>query len=213
MTDNPVSPPKRPEGDGRHRILHVARQRFAEAGYGATSTTEIAKLAGVTHPLVHHHFGSKEGLWRAVVDELFADLPQIVADTDYRHDVIGWLEQTMGRLVAYAATHREIAGLITREGTTVGEHASYLMDRHLRPIFQMAIDALAFGQREGVVVADSKPAVLLFVALGAGVHVFNVSAHAREFDVDVDDPAVRAEIAAVFRRLMFTGLIVSRSTP
>lgn len=213
MTDTPVSPPKKPDGDGRQRILQAARQRFAEAGYGGTSTTEIARLAGVTHPLVHHHFGSKEGLWRAVVDELFADLPQIVADTDYRHDVIEWLEQTMGRLVGYAATHREIAGLMTREGTTVGEHASYLMDRHLRPIFQMAIDAIAFGQHEGVVVADSKPAVLLFVALGAGVHVFNVAAHAREFGVDVDDPAVRAELAAVFRRLMFTGLILSRSTP
>jgi TetR/AcrR family transcriptional regulator len=213
MADTSVRHNTRSEGDGRQRILQAARQRFAAAGYAGTSTTEIARLAAVTHPLVHHHFGNKEGLWRAVVDELFADLPQIVADTDYRHDVIGWLEQTMGRLVVYAATHREMAGLIAREGTTVGEHASYLMDRHLRPIFQMVIDAIAWGQRDGVVVADSKPAVLCFVALGAGVHVFNVSAHAREFGVDVDDPDVRAEIAAVFRRLMFTGLIVPRSTP
>lgn len=194
--------------DGRERILAAARQRFADAGYAGTSTVEVARLAGVTHPLVHHHFGSKEGLWHAVVDELFADLPSLVVDTA-THDAIAWLEQTIGRLVVYAATHREIAGVIAREGTTVGPHATYLMDRHLRPVFQMAIEAIARGQQEGLIVADIRPAVLLFVGLGAGVHVFNVAAHARVFGVDVDDDATRAEILATFRRLLFTGVVVS----
>lgn len=202
-----------PALDGRQRIIDAARERFANAGYEGTSTVEIARLAGVTHPLVHHHFGSKEGLWHVIVDEIFADLPSLIVDTDYTNDVVGWLEQTIGRLVVYAATHREMAGLIAREGTTVGPHATYLMDRHLRPVFQVAIEAIASGQHQGVIVADTRPAVLLFVALGAGVHIFNVAAHARIFGVDVDDDATRAEILATFRRLLFTGLVRTGSSP
>ena len=212
------APPRKPAKkavpalDGRQRILDAARERFANAGYEGTSTVEIARLAGVTHPLVHHHFGSKQGLWHVVVDEIFADLPSLIVDTDYRSDVVGWLEQTIGRLVVYAATHREMAGLIAREGTTVGPHATYLMDRHLRPVFQVAIEAIASGQQQGVIVADTRPAVLLFVALGAGVHIFNVAAHARVFGVDVDDDATRAEVLSTFRRLLFTGIISSSSS-
>ncbi len=229
MTDRPVSLKKKPPApakkspakkskatkapllDGRQRILAVARERFAAVGYDGTSTVEVARRAGVSHPLVHHHFGSKEGLWHAVVDEIFADLPSLIVDTDYSRNVVGWLEQTIGRLVVYAATHREMAGLIAREGTTVGPHATYLMDRHLRPVFQVAIEAIASGQRQGVIVADSRPAVLLFVALGAGVHIFNVAAHARVFGVDVNDEATRVEIVTTFRRLLFSGVIAPSS--
>ena len=53
-------------------IVTVATRHFAERGYEATSTAEIATDAGVTRALVHHYFGDKPGLFRAVV-QLSAD--------------------------------------------------------------------------------------------------------------------------------------------
>ena len=50
-------------------IVTVATRHFAERGYEATSTAEIATDAGVTRALVHHYFGDKSGLFRAVVHE------------------------------------------------------------------------------------------------------------------------------------------------
>jgi hypothetical protein len=37
---------------------------------------ESAECAG------HHHFGSKDGLWRAAVDAVFSNVPRIVTTTD-----------------------------------------------------------------------------------------------------------------------------------
>lgn len=52
----------------RATIVTAATQLFAERGVDGVSTREIAQAAGVAHGLVRHHFGSKEGLWTAVLD-------------------------------------------------------------------------------------------------------------------------------------------------
>lgn len=58
-----------PQAEGeatRRAILKAAEALFVEHGFAATSTATIAKLAGVTKSLIHHHFGSKRELWDAV---------------------------------------------------------------------------------------------------------------------------------------------------
>ncbi len=49
-------------------ILNSATTLFLEHGYAAVSLSLIAKQAGVTKSLLHHYFGDKQGLWRAVKD-------------------------------------------------------------------------------------------------------------------------------------------------
>jgi AcrR family transcriptional regulator len=56
-------------GDTRSRILRAAFQRLADEGYAALSVREIARDAGVNHALINYHFGSKEQLVIAVLDE------------------------------------------------------------------------------------------------------------------------------------------------
>ncbi len=56
----------------RQAILQAAASAFARAGYAATSMDEIATAAGVTKLIVYRHFGSKEALYRAVLEQVFA---------------------------------------------------------------------------------------------------------------------------------------------
>jgi AcrR family transcriptional regulator len=51
------------------KILAAAFRRLAEEGYAALSIREIAKDAGVNHALINYHFGSKDQLVIAVLDE------------------------------------------------------------------------------------------------------------------------------------------------
>jgi TetR/AcrR family transcriptional regulator len=54
-----------PEGT-RTAIIDAAERLIAENGFAATSMRDISNASGVSHPLIHHHFGSKEELYAAV---------------------------------------------------------------------------------------------------------------------------------------------------
>jgi AcrR family transcriptional regulator len=54
----------------REQILACAEQLFAEQPYGAVSTTELARQAGVARGLINHYFGTKRDLYLEVVRRL-----------------------------------------------------------------------------------------------------------------------------------------------
>src|SRR5689334_17793785 len=56
--------------DTRRRILDTAIEVFAAVGYEAASTRALAERAGVNLPAIQYYFGSKEGLYRAVVEHI-----------------------------------------------------------------------------------------------------------------------------------------------
>jgi AcrR family transcriptional regulator len=58
----------------RRHLLSVARQRFADDGYHAATTSSIAREAGVSEPLLFKHFGSKEELFRLSIVEPMLEL-------------------------------------------------------------------------------------------------------------------------------------------
>lgn len=60
-----------PDRTARARIRDAAIERFANEGVAAANLKDIAADAGVSTPLVIHHFGSKDGL-RAACDEYVA---------------------------------------------------------------------------------------------------------------------------------------------
>src|SRR5215467_7747685 len=51
------------------KVMEAALHLFAERGYAAASVRDIAALAGVTKPVVYYHFGSKAGLYQALLDQ------------------------------------------------------------------------------------------------------------------------------------------------
>jgi AcrR family transcriptional regulator len=53
----------------RGRILDAALELFAASGFEGASTRAIAERAGVNLPAIQYYFGSKEGLYRAVVEQ------------------------------------------------------------------------------------------------------------------------------------------------
>jgi TetR/AcrR family transcriptional regulator len=56
----------RDPGHTRALVIDAAERLFAERGFAATSMRDISAASGVSHPLIHHHFGSKEELYAAV---------------------------------------------------------------------------------------------------------------------------------------------------
>jgi AcrR family transcriptional regulator len=57
---------------------------FSTKGYDATSVREICEAAGITKPTLYHFYGSKEGVYRALVDGILdpfrADVAGVLAE-------------------------------------------------------------------------------------------------------------------------------------
>ncbi len=59
--------PDRPQPDTRQRLLEAASRMFVEQGFGATKVRDIVARAGANIAAVNYHFGTKEGLYAAVI--------------------------------------------------------------------------------------------------------------------------------------------------
>ncbi|HEU5150451.1 MAG TPA: TetR/AcrR family transcriptional regulator [Iamia sp.] len=94
----------------RRAIVAAAAEHFAREGYRGVGIGAIAKAAGVTTGGVLHHFGSKEGLLVAVLQQrdreavaAFEDAPRatVADELDRWVDVAAWNEDR----AAVAALH------------------------------------------------------------------------------------------------------------
>jgi AcrR family transcriptional regulator len=99
--------------DTRRRILDAALHLFAMEGFEGTGTRALAERAEVNQPAIQYYFGSKEGLYRAVVDEIIQDMVAHIgpvaeriqaglatAGTQSRAMLTGWLCDLTDALLA-----------------------------------------------------------------------------------------------------------------
>lgn len=59
--------PLQDEKSTQFRILEVASKLFAEKGYANVSVRDVCKYTNTTPPMIYYYFGSKKGLFNAVV--------------------------------------------------------------------------------------------------------------------------------------------------
>lgn len=128
------------------RLLEVARQAFATHGYAAAATEEIVRQAGVTRGALYHHFGSKEGLFRAVLAQVHAEVGQrIGAAADAAAD--GWQALREGcRAFLVAANDPAIQRIMLVDGPAVlgwsawrtldEQHSMHQLQEHLALLMQ-----------------------------------------------------------------------------
>jgi AcrR family transcriptional regulator len=64
----------------RGALIVAARRLWAERGYAAVGTPEIAKASGVTRGAMYHQFADKAALFLAVVEAVEQDVTQRLAD-------------------------------------------------------------------------------------------------------------------------------------
>lgn len=57
----------------KQALIDAAKKLFAKNGFDGTSTASIGLRAGVTEPLIHYHFKSKDGLFAYILDTLFSE--------------------------------------------------------------------------------------------------------------------------------------------
>jgi TetR/AcrR family transcriptional repressor of mexJK operon len=105
-----VSPAVRMASAPKHdAILDAARRVFLREGYSA-SMDLVAAEAGVSKQTVYNHFGSKEGLFRAIVDHVSGELLDVLVERDRaRADPATTLEAIARRFLKLLLTPSHLA--------------------------------------------------------------------------------------------------------
>jgi AcrR family transcriptional regulator len=152
MANNFGTPGRRSQAESertRRRILDQAERLFARRGFGGVSIRELASASRVQHRTIQHHFGSKRGLYQAVLgrwdDELEQRLAGVIAgQSDLTSAIDGAVEELFEfllskrdwvALTARADTGEELPrGIELRERSWVRFIDSTLQDRKFGPL-------------------------------------------------------------------------------
>ncbi|MDL4816061.1 TetR/AcrR family transcriptional regulator [Actinomadura opuntiae] len=119
--DGPDTVPARAarEGGARRRaILDAASRLFADRPYDALSIDDIAAEAGVAKGLIYYYFGSKRGLFLAVIGAA-AQALNALAEEFGGHSPADRLVRTLDGFLWWAGAHRSAFQTITSGGVGV----------------------------------------------------------------------------------------------
>ena len=86
----------------RARVMAAVVASIAEVGYQRSTAAEIARRAGVTWGAVQHHFGDKDGILMAVLEEAFDDFARLHAKSPKEGEGI---EKRVSLFIDRSATH------------------------------------------------------------------------------------------------------------
>lgn len=147
----------------RAAILDAAERLFLERGFAGASMSEIAKGSGVTKSLIHHHYGSKEALWREVKRRRFAGYhAQQTALFASQGPTAALLRESMGVYLRFLVDNPETVRLMSwvqLEG-----------DRELNDMVQelrdAAIEHVQAAQEAGVLRRDVPATFILMTFIG-----------------------------------------------
>ncbi|MGB0920754.1 MAG: TetR/AcrR family transcriptional regulator [Alphaproteobacteria bacterium] len=101
-----------PKEEREKQILHKAVEMFAAQGFDGVSMNDIAEACGVTKPILYSHFGSKEGLFAAAMQEVARDLASALVEVLHEPDPANRLKQVANAcLDEMARVHGQVPAL------------------------------------------------------------------------------------------------------
>jgi len=172
----------------RSRLIRAAVQVFDKKGYDAASVREIVEIAGVTKPALYYHFGSKEGVLKAILVEGAREFDQTIAPALARPGT------TRERIIALC---EDVYGLFTQNLSFVRvTHAVFLGPSDIAPDFDFTVyersivSALDRIVREGQELGEVVPAAsgedIAITLLGVVTAVFGRHLHPQIKPLGVD---------------------------
>lgn len=185
----------------RATLLATARKAFGEQGYADASMDDLTAQVGLTRGALYHHFGDKQGLLAAVVEQIDAEVDErLKAITAHAQDP--W-QGFRSRCQAYLemALEPEIQRIVLRDARAVLGGASPESQRHCIDSMQRLLAHLI----DLGVVAEAHPQALASLVYGS-------LAEAAFWIADGDDGDARLAQSGVALELLLRGLRCSAPT-
>ncbi len=180
----------------RQAILAAAREEFAENGLSGARVDAIAARTNTVKRMIYYYFGSKEGLYLAVLEEAYADIRRV--EQGLHLDLLPPVE-AIRRLIEftfdYEDAHPDFIRLVSIENI---HHAKYIaQSKTIQDVNSAVITTLTAvldrGKSEGVFrrAIDAVDVHMLISAV-CFFRVSNRHTFGALFSRDLSDPTLRA---------------------
>jgi TetR/AcrR family transcriptional regulator len=157
-------------------ILDAAEPLFATQGFAATTIKQIGKAAGLNPALIYYYFGSKEELYRRLLQRLFATIAArgsaTLAEAPSPQAAVRAL---MGVQSQVLSEHPSVPRLLARELADYGAaHAQEGITQVATTAFARLLAFIEEGQRTGIFRTDMDPrfAAISAISLIPYFHIF-----------------------------------------
>ena len=157
-------------------ILDVARQEFADKGLSGARIDEIAERTNTSKRMIYYHFASKEGLYRAVLEDAYTRIRE--TETAMPIETMGAEEALKANVrltFDYHHQHPEFVRLVMNENIHHGEYIKHVagIERRNESVIRVLGEIIAKGRSEGVFRDDLDP-IDLHMTISA-LSFYNVS--------------------------------------
>ena len=202
MSELVNKPRKRNAEQTRQRLLRAATREFAAKGFAGARVDTIAARAKINKRMLYHYFGSKEGLFLAVLEDAYGSIREAEKDLALEHLAP---HQAIERVVDftwdYYLQHPEFLTLVNSANLHKARHLkkSRVLPEMHSGMLQMIGAVLNRGVASGEFRADADPLQLVISVAALGYYYLtNRYTMAVIFDFDPMEPAAlerrRAEI-------------------
>ncbi len=135
-----------PRAERERLILDIAGQVFAQDGYHSAAMDDIARLAGISKPMLYAYFGSKEGLYIAYIERTGQELLQRLQRDAAEPDPERRLRARVGEFFRFVEEHQHGWRVLFNEASSsrpLAEEVAQLRDRIAATVGQQIRDARA----------------------------------------------------------------------
>ena len=147
---------QRPEAAAatREKILEAALREFAEEGYAGARTDHIARAARVNIALLFYYFKSKDRLYGAVLEKIFADwnaavLKHLEGSGDPGQKIQKFVSGYFDFVAAAPVRPRLVQQEMMRRGRSGSRHIRTLAQKYIQPVHRRVREVIQQGIRGG----------------------------------------------------------------
>lgn len=196
---------KTPEESSRARVLESALEEFAMYGFAGARIDRIARRVKLNVRMIYYHFSSKEGLYQAVLKEMYMRFSAMLVKALDARDAG---DQSLRALTLYfdlLAAEPRFADLMIREMLDGGDHLRQLYKEN--PQFWQIVHEPAFALLEAAGKAGTFRQVNARAAIAAiSALMLNCFATRRVYDIWMGRDVQVSEWKEVIYDLIMNGL-------
>lgn len=180
----------------RDRILAAAVREFASQGLSGARVDSIARTAKINKQLLYYHFGSKEALYVAALERVYADLRAQERELDLGDgDPVQSVRKFVEFTFDYVIRHGEFVRLLVNENL---QQARFLKQstelRSMRiPLVDLLAKIIGQGVESGIFHADIDP-VRLYITIASLCFFYASNIHTLSVFLETDLHS-RSEVA------------------